>query len=357
MRDYRGDEPTGAVAIERRQGRKLDTLNASTEPKRRLAIGIDLGGTDIKAGLVDEDGNVLAVRRIPTKTESGVNGVLSRFADLVKELETDMPEAGELIGIGLGIPGSIDLHSNRVRACANLEGWENRDIAGELGALLGRPVLIENDANLAAYAEYLHGAGQNVASMMTLTLGTGVGGGTILNGKIWRGADGTASEVGHMIVTSDGRLCGCGQRGCLETYASASSIARIAEERLQSGTESSLRAVQNSGGGITSKIIAEHAANGDNVALDVWNEACRHLAEAIVGLQHVINPGRIILAGGMSAAGPILLDTVRRFVAQLMPGKVGTHPDVQLAQLGNDAGFLGAALLVFNECDAKVEVS
>jgi len=357
MRDDRGFEPTSAVAIERRQGRNQDILNASTEPKQRLAIGIDLGGTDIKAGLVDEDGNVLAVRRTPTETESGVNGVLSRLAELVKELSTDMPATGELVGVGLGIPGSIDLHSNRVRACANLKGWENRDIAAELSTLLGRPVFIENDANLAAYAEYLHGAGQKVASLMTLTLGTGVGGGMILNGKIWRGADGTASEVGHMIVTSDGRLCGCGQRGCLETYASASSIARIAEERLQSGTESSLRAVHNSSGGITSKIVAEHAANGDKVALDVWNEACRHLAEAIVGLQHVINPGRIILAGGMSAAGSILLDTVRRYVDQLMPGKIGTHPDVQLAKLGNDAGFLGAALLVFNECESQVGVS
>lgn len=335
--------------------KKRETVSTNSNENGRLAIGIDLGGTDIKAGLVSLDGSVISIRRTPTETDAGVLGVLTRIGDIVKELRRDADDQ-EIIGVGLGIPGSIDLLTNKVRTCANLPGWENRAIAEELNAILKCPVYIENDANLAAYAEFLHGAGKDTKSLIALTLGTGVGGGIILNGKIWRGASGTAAEIGHMIVASDGRLCGCGQRGCLETYASASAVAKLAEERLLSGTPSGMRDAAKAAGGLNSKIVAEQAAAGDMVALDVWNDACRHLAEAIVGLQHLINPERIVLAGGMSAAGQILLDTVQRYVAELMPGKLGTHPDLRLAALGNDAGFLGAALLVFNGNGERVAV-
>jgi glucokinase len=202
---------------------------------------------------------------------------------------------------------------------------------------------MDNDANAAAWGEFWAGAGMGVTDMVMFTLGTGVGGGMIIGGQLVRGAFDNAAELGHVIVEPGGLPCGCGQRGCLETYASAMHVAKRARIAVESGERSVLRKVLDAGREIECVDVAQAAAEGDIVAYRIWDEACMHLAVACVMMQHVSNPQRIVLAGGMIAAGDQLLLTIRRHFDWLSWRIVNDHPDIMLATLGNDAGLIGAA--------------
>jgi len=315
-----------------------------------LAIGIDLGGTNIKTALVDCDGNILHRLEQPTEASRGPGPVIEDLADLVRRLRQfsfpPSPSQGEdrgeggvsegIVGIGLATPGPLDLREGRIIRTANLPGWKDVPIRDALRGKTGLPVTLENDANAAAFGEYCSGAGRGDKDLVMLTLGTGVGAGVILNGRIVHGHFDNAAELGHMIVVVDGLPCPCGQRGCLEQYASANAIVyRAAQYRDSHGAVTLLRAED----------VAQAAANGDSICERVWDEACLYLAIACVNIQHAYNPAKIVLGGGISNAGAQLLDRVNAHFRKHTWSLHTDAPEIVLAQLGPDAGMVGAAIL------------
>jgi len=301
-----------------------------------IAIGIDLGGTNLKGGVIDASGRILDRRDIPTRPDRGPGPVMDDLAELVKQLRRDR----EVVGIGLATPGPLDLRRGRIIHAANLPGWIDVPIRNALAGKTGLPVVLENDANAAAYGEFTAGAGRECQNMTLLTLGTGVGAGVIIDGRILHGHFDNAAELGHMIVVVDGEPCPCGQRGCLERYASADAVARRADRFNQSGERKRPDPPRSA------DQVASRAAQGDEVCLRAWNEACLYLAVACVNIQHAYNSQRIILGGGMGQAGALLLDNVRRQLKEQSWRLHDDVPEVVLAELGSDAGIVGAAGLL-----------
>lgn len=307
-------------------------------------IGLDLGGTNIKFGLLDADNRLVYRASLPTEADGGYAHVLGRLAIAVEQIvqESGVPRA-EIIGIGLGSPGPMSPETGIVHGAPNLPGWVDVPVRDDLRQSTGMPVALDNDANLYALAEYSVGAGRGCRHLVMLTLGTGIGGGVILNGALHRGHFGNAGEIGHMIVVEDGRPCGCGQRGCLERYASAVSIAERVAEAIHAGRNSALVPFVTQARPISSRDVADAAAAGDGLAQQVWDEACRHLAIACVNIQHLLNVECILLGGGLIGAGAQLLEPVRRHLRERTWRVAKDAPRIELATLGDDAGIIGAA--------------
>lgn len=309
----------------------------------QMAIGIDVGGTNLRTALVDETGKVR--NRITTETMAmqGFEAVMQRCADLVRKLLEDsgLPDPGWPIGVG--IPGPLVHATGVVLNAPNLPGWKNAPVRDRLSDLTRRVVVLENDANAAAFGEYKVGAGGDSGDMALLTLGTGIGGGLILGGEVLRGSFDNAGEIGHMIVEPNGRECPCGQRGCLERYASALALAERAREALASGEVSSLTHMAPEQ--IDAQQVVSAAKAGDALASRIWEDACRCLAVACVNLQHILNPKSIVLTGGLINAGDALLRPVRAKFQEMTWKMADDQPEIRLAALGGDAGVIGAALL------------
>jgi len=324
-----------------------------------LAIGIDLGGTNIKAAIVDRDGNIVHRLEQPTEASRGPGPVIDDLADIVRRLSTpplppgsDEPteEGGSegrgegtvdlVIGIGLATPGPLNLREGRIIRGANLPAWKDVSIRYALRQKTGLPVMLENDGNAAAYGEYRCGAGRDGGDLVMLTLGTGVGAGVILDGRILHGHFDNAAELGHMIVLGDGLPCPCGQRGCLEQYASANAIVHRV---LHAGPDHKYDAPR----AIRAEDVARAAANGDSLCGRVWDDACLYLAIACVNIQHTYNPSKIVLGGGLGNAGAQLLDRVKAYFRRHTWSLHADAPEIVLSQLGSDAGVIGAAMLAF----------
>lgn len=312
-----------------------------------FAIGVDVGGTRIKAGVVDEQGRVHARRTLDTQADRGPDAVLDRIAGLVGELSREAKSAPA--GVGIGVPGAVDAPRGIVRAPPNLPGWDEVFLGPRIAEMSRLPAFVDNDANAAALGEQRGGAGRGVSDMVMITLGTGVGGGIVLGGKLFRGWFGTAGELGHTIIEPGGRACGCGQRGCLEAYASAANIARQVVESIRAGEPSRCADALAQRGALDAKDVAAAAAAGDALAARIWDNACRYLAVACVNVQHMLNPRRIVLAGGLIAAGAQLLDPIRRHFQDMTWPAVDDKPEIRLAELGDDAGLVGAASLVWTK--------
>lgn len=309
-----------------------------------FTIGIDLGGTNIRAGLVDDAGRVHLVRRLETERGRGFDHVFERLVGLVGDLVAAAGlTLGDIRAIGFGVPGPMSRGAGVVFKAPNLPGWENIPLRARFTEAVGLPVVLENDANAAALGEFIAGAGRDGGDLLLYTLGTGIGGGLVLGGRLWLGCFDTAAEVGHMLVQPNGRACPCGQKGCLERYASANAIGERAAEALASGEASALRAAWQAGGRVTSREVGEAARRGDALAQRVWDEACYYLAFASVTIQHVVNVRRIVLGGGLIQAGAQLLEPVRRHFDALAWRIAPDRPTIELAQLGDDAGVIGAA--------------
>jgi len=322
-----------------------------TSSSTSLAIGIDLGGTDIKGGLVAPDGAIVHQTLISTEAERGVDHVIDRIIHLARQLADQAADRGvELVGLGLGSPGTLSRSRGMVSAPPNLPGWRDVPIVERVAAATGLRVELDNDANYASWAEFRCGAGRGADSMVMLTLGTGIGSGIILDGKIVRGSHENAGELGHTIVQVDGRRCKCGQRGCLEAYASATQTAARMLEAIRAGEPSVLSPKAGAGGPIDAGMVAAAAADGDEVAGRIWRDTCRYLAAGCINIHHSLDPARIVLAGGMSAAGDQLLRPVVAEFDEMASNMLGGRPEIRLAQLGNDAGFVGAGLGVFERC-------
>ncbi len=303
---------------------------------------VDVGGTTVKLGLFDETGVLLDKREIPTHTENGGERILP---DIAAAIDTVLLEKGidksAVTGVGIGVPGPIN-DEGVVNRCVNLN-WGVFNLHDTLGALTGLRVKGGNDANCAALGEAWKGGGAGSRSSLFVTLGTGVGGGVIINGKILGGAHGVGGEIGHITVSApDKHPCTCGKRGCVEQYASATGIVRMTKERLaESETPSVLRGVEN----LTCKEIFDAAKAGDTLAFETLEQVFDYLGEALASACCVCDPERIILGGGVSKAGEYLLDgAARHFEKHMFHACKGT--EFSLATLGNDAGMYGAYRLI-----------
>ncbi|WP_445612700.1 ROK family glucokinase [Geobacillus sp. YF-1] len=304
--------------------------------------GIDLGGTTIKMAFVTLDGDIVHKWEIPTnKAERGAHIV----ADIVRSLRERQDQAGggngRLLAIGIGAPGPVEEKSGMLYETVNL-GWTNYPLKQELEAATGLPVAVDNDANIAALGEMWKGAGGGARHLLFVTLGTGVGGGVIANGAIVRGTNGAGGEIGHMtMIPEGGAPCNCGKTGCLETIASATGIVRIASEKLAVAERPSVL----HGGDMSAKAVFDAAKAGDPLAVEVVDEVMRYLGLALANAADVVNPQKIVIGGGVSRAGDILVERVAHHFRRFAFPRVAAGAEVVLATLGNDAGVIGGAWL------------
>ncbi len=312
----------------------------------KKCIGVDLGGTTVKLGLFDETGRLLEKWEIPTRTEQGGKNILSDIAEaILDKLKEKSIERSDVAGVGMGIPGSV-MPDGHVPVCVNL-GWRDMNPEAELGRLLGGiTVRSGNDANVAALGEQWQGCGKGCNSIAAVTLGTGVGCGIILNGRIVAGSRGLGGELGHITVNrAETEVCNCGNHGCLEMYSSATGIVRLAKRRLAaSGEPSALRKLEN----ITAKDVLDAAKAGDKLAEAVVDESMDWPALGLSYVTHVVDPELFVVGGGVSKAGEYLLDKIRAHYCgyiKLSEKKA----EIRLAALGNDAGIYGAARLILED--------
>ncbi len=311
-----------------------------------VIVGVDLGGTNVKIAVVSRDKRILAKDSRPTHAERGPEGVMDVMEEGVRHvLEAAGVTMDEVLAVGFGAPGPLNWQTGVVYRLPNLPGWKDVPLAQTMRERLGATCFLDNDANAAAYGEYWLGAGQGTQSMVVLTLGTGVGGGVVVFGKLLRGIDGTAAELGHLKVQRGGRLCGCGQRGCLEAYASVSGMVKTAiEALLEASGESVLK--EMAGGemeNVTGRMISDAAEQGDPVALRVFEETAAWLGLGIGSIINYQNPERVVLCGGMIAAGDLLFTPVREAARANCFKVPGRRCEIVPAGLGGDSGVLGAA--------------
>ena len=312
--------------------------------KMRYCFGVDVGGTTVKLGFFDEEGNLLEKWEIPTRTEDqGKNSlpdVAARILDKMKEREVSREE---IAGVGIGAPGPIDAKGT-VYVAVNL-GWGTFSLKNELQSLLNLPVEAGNDANVAALGEMWKGGGQGYSNVVAVTLGTGVGGGIIVDGKILSGATGAGGEIGHIHVMDDEtEACNCGNCGCLEQYTSATGIVRLAKRRL---AEDDKPSVLRESGNISAKTVFDAVKDGDELAIEVAERFGKILGKTLAGIAAVVNPEIFVIGGGVSKAGPVLLDYIQKnYTLYAFSGSRGAL--FALATLGNDAGIYGAAKLVLD---------
>lgn len=306
---------------------------------KKLAIGIDMGGTNIRLALVSDDGVVINSTRYKTSAQEGKDAIVSRLSSATMEMIAYGMRHGTVVGIGIGAPGLIE--DGVVRCSPNLPGWKEVPLQKLLENALSLPVVLENDANAVAYGEKSSGAGKGFNSLICITLGTGVGGGLILDGKIWRGAFGMAGEVGHMVVEPEGLQCSCGNRGCLETYASATGIVRAAREAINKGD-----AAWDTDN-LTTEMLDAAARGGDRAAAALFAGAGRYLGVGIASLLHILNPEAVILGGGVSKAWDLFYPSMTEEINKRCFREIVERSKILPATLGDSAGMLGAARLAF----------
>lgn len=312
----------------------------------KVIVGVDLGGTFVKTALVSHDRKVLAKDSRPTGADGGPEHVMDVMTSAVKDLlKQSALGLSDVIAVGFGAPGPMNWQTGVVFSPPNLAGWENVPLADEMSKRLdGVPCFVDNDANCACYGEYWLGAGHGTQSMAVLTLGTGVGGGVVVFGKLLRGIDGTAAELGHLKIQRNGRRCGCGGTGCLEAYASVSGMVRTALEALEAGRPTILKDLcGGDGSNLTGKMIFDAAQQGDDVAKWVFEETATWIGLGIASIVHYQNPERVVLCGGMIAAGDLLFGPVRSVVRANTFEVPGRRCEIVPAGLGSDSGVLGAA--------------
>ena len=300
-------------------------------------IGVDLGGTQIKAGIVDENGNILKQLKRPTEAQKGKEVVLENLIGVIQELMD-----GEVKAVGVAVASPLDPHEGVLYYPPNLPGFGIFNLKAFLAEKLRIPVFIDNDANLYALGEWWKGSGVNSKVFLCITVGTGIGGGVIYEGKIWHGAHGLGAEIGHITVMPEGPLCHCGNRGCLEAVASSYFLVSYVKERLSEGEASSLARFKNE---LTPKLIYEAAVNGDRLALRAFEILGRNLGLGVASLVNVLDPDVVAIGGGLSKAGMILLNPVieefRNRVLKALKDKV----EIKLAVLEEFAAVLGASFL------------
>jgi glucokinase len=300
---------------------------------RLRGIGIDIGGTAVKAGRLGPAQELELHLERPTPAREGPDALLEVLLPLLEELEAALPQSECPLPLGVGCAGLIEPTTGLVRTSPNLPGWRDVPLADLLGSAAGRPVVVLNDANAFTLAESRLGAGRSARTVIGLTLGTGVGGGLLLDGRLWTGQNGFAGELGHMPLVADGPPCLCGARGCLEALVGTPAIIRRYGE-ITGRVEAAL----------TPRLLAARAGQGDGAALETFRETGRLLGLALGGLTHLLDPNLFIVGGGISGASDLILPATRGALAGSVMLPAALVPDVRPAALGNSAGWIGAAL-------------
>jgi glucokinase len=332
-----------------------------------FAIGVDLGGTNLRIAAVERQGRLMEKVTLGTHVSRGREQVVDAMCDAIKHLTEKYAGMGHLEGIGIGVPGIIDLQTGMVRESPNLPDWAEYPVRNEIEERLGTRVLLENDANAAAFGEKWLGAARDVDDMAMFTLGTGVGGGLVLGGKIWHGMTGMAGEVGHITVEREGQACGCGNRGCVEQYASATAVVRMAKEAIARGKAPGLERAASSDAEFSAKAVYNLAIQGDEEARRIFRVVGRSLGIVLAGLVNTLNLPMYVIGGGVSSAweafAPSVFEELRArsmvyaatappmegegwgAAAKVEPSMMGRKTIVTRALLGSDAGLYGAARL------------
>jgi glucokinase len=332
-----------------------------------FAIGVDLGGTNLRIAAVDEHGHLLEKVTLGTRVALGRERVINDMCGAIGHLSAKYQPSTNLMGIGIGVPGIIDMQTGMVRESPNLPGWADSRVRAEIEAKLGTRVILENDANSAAFGEKWLGAARDFDDMAMLTLGTGVGGGIVLGGKIWHGMTGMAGEFGHITVEPEGQLCGCGNHGCVEQYASATAIVRMAKEAIASGQAPALERAASSDPEFSAKAVYNLAIQGDEEARRIFRRVGRALGIVLSALVNALNLPMYVVGGGVSSAweafSPAIFDELRSrcmvYAAttptDVVEQEVGASSKVEAGAgrktvitrslLGTDAGLFGAARL------------
>jgi glucokinase len=310
-------------------------------------VGLDVGGTTMKAGVVDDSGRPLhPAVSLPTEAHRGQALGLERMGETIRAA---VAAAGmrldQIAAIGVATPGTMDIPAGLILDPPNLRPWQNVPVRQHVQQVFGLPTAFQNDANAAAYGEYWAGAGRGANSMVLYTLGTGVGGGIILGDRVVQGEHSHGAELGHVkIEMTNPRRCGCGREGCLEAYASATAVVKRTNEALAADRgRSTLHALRRGGRELTARDVFEAAAAGEELAARIVEETAYFLAVGAMNLMHVIDPDMVVFGGGMTAAGPAFLERIRHHVRRLAFPVPAERTEIRYAQLGSDAGFIGAA--------------
>lgn len=326
-----------------------------SENPNRFAIGVDLGGTNMRIAAVDSSGKQLELITTSTEVKRGRDYVVSEMCDAIRALRKKFEMRYEFAGTGIGVPGIIDMETGTVYQSPNLPDWTNYPVRNEIERRLGATVILENDANVAALGEKWMGAARDVDSMCMFTLGTGVGSGIVLEGKIWHGMMGMAGECGHISILPDGVQCGCGNRGCVEQYASATAVKRMAIEAIATGKAPELARAMSENPEFSSKVVFQHAAQGDAAARQIFEVVGRSLGMAIAIMINALNLPMYVIGGGAASGWVAFAPTMFAELRKRSYIYVATEPNEQLparkhtlitrALLGSDAGLVGAARL------------
>lgn len=308
-----------------------------------MYIGVDLGGTNIVVGLVDEQCNVISTKSRETNSFRGKDPIIKDIIEMIEEIKSESIE--DIKAIGVGIPGFADKAGN-VKAIINLK-WKNVNLSEILEEKFKIPVAIDNDATVAGVAEFEAGAMRGYYNGVLLTLGTGIGAGIIINGQVFNGSHAIGSEIGHMVIGENFYTCNCGRNGCFETFASSTGIIKYAEKLLKEGENS--KVINNYINGdyskLNAKIIIDAAKEGDSLGLKVFNRAIKYLAIGILNIMNIIDPEVIAFGGGVSNAGEFLLEALRVEVERTRYNKDFPVPEFKIAHFKNDAGIIGAAMI------------
>jgi glucokinase len=322
---------------------------------KRFAIGVDLGGTNMRIAAVDADGKQLELITTSTEVRRGRDYVVGDMCDAIRALRKKFDGRYEFAGTGIGVPGIIDMESGTVHQSPNLPDWTNYPVRDEIQRRLESQVILENDANVAALGEQWMGAARDADSMCMFTLGTGVGSGLVIGGKIWHGMMGMAGECGHITVYPDGVPCGCGNRGCVEQYSSATAVKRMAIEAIATGKAPELARAMSENAEFSSKVVFQYAMQGDAAARQIFAVVGRSLAIAIADMINALNLPMYVIGGGVASAweafAPPMFDELRKrsyvYVATEPDDRIPArkHTMITRALLGSDAGLIGAAKL------------
>ena len=308
-------------------------------------IGVDLGGTNIAVGIVDKEGNILSEKSVKTLSDRPFDQIVADMAACIKELlsENGLTE-NDLVSIGIGCPGNLDTENGRLVYANNFKHGVDVPLRSLMQKYIDKPVYLGNDANVAALGETIAGAAKGVKNAVMITLGTGVGGGIIIDGKIYEGQHSAGAEMGHVCIVKDGEHCSCGRNGCWEAYASATALIRQAKEAMEENPDSKLWELSK-GGEVNGKIVFDAAKAGDKTAIDVVNKYIKYISVGVTNIILIFQPEKLLIGGGISAQGDYIIKPIREYVKAHDYCKTEQHTQIEAAALGNDAGIIGAAFL------------
>ena len=311
--------------------------------EKKYVVGVDLGGTKIYTALVDLEGNIIKEKTVETLANEGEQAVMGRIIDTINYV-IDGTDKDSIRSIGIGSPGPLDVKNGIIIENSNLP-FKNFAIVKTIRETYDLPTYLDNDANVATLGEFMFGAGKGTENMVFITASTGIGGGAVLNGKLFRGATGNALEVGHTIVATEGPRCGCGNVGCAEAFGSGTAIGKRAKEAVASNVETTLKNYED----VTAKEVFKEAANGDRVAKNILETSLTYLGIAVANTITNFDPEKVVIGGGVVNGGDIWLDTIRRVVSERCMKTFVENCTVEKAVLGGKAGVLGAAALAITE--------